>query len=432
MEAKATRSGARHIFLLCFLAYTVGYISRHHFETCITPMCTDGIISEAFVGAILASYKIAYGAGQFINGLLGTRISPKYMIPTGLIGAGITNILIGFSPNAVLLLVCWILNGYFQSMLWPAIIRSFAEWMPDNHSAYRAGIHISVAVPVGTVLAYLLPALVFAFAPSGWRTVFVLCGIFPLVSGFLWLGSTQALSDYLSALPQSEAKSTASKEKKKVPLLSLLGFIFGGGLIFVFVSAFFNGALRDSVSDWIPRLFSELYNLSSSKSAMLSILIPIVSVSGSYIAAFLDRKLLHNEMLTGASMFLISLFSLLLLRFTIRLTGAFGILSSTLLIAITVSAMWGANTMFLTLIPYHFRKDGMASAVSGFLNACVYFSAAVSTWMYGWVLQASAAPTRLITVWTGVAAGGLLCSIAGGVFWRKRLQKEKPQTEEKA
>ena len=50
-------------------------------------MCADGILTDAFTGVILASFKIAYGAGQLVNGLLGTRISPKYMIATGLIGA---------------------------------------------------------------------------------------------------------------------------------------------------------------------------------------------------------------------------------------------------------------------------------------------------------------------------------------------------------
>ena len=134
METKTAHRGARSIFLLCFLAYTVGYITRHHFETCISPMCADGILTDAFTGVILASFKIAYGAGQLVNGLLGTRISPKYMIATGLIGAGAANILAGCAPNATVLLICWILNGYFQSMLWAPIIRAFAEWMPDSNS----------------------------------------------------------------------------------------------------------------------------------------------------------------------------------------------------------------------------------------------------------------------------------------------------------
>lgn len=429
METKTAHRGARSIFLLCFLAYTVGYITRHHFETCISPMCADGILTDAFTGVILASFKIAYGAGQLVNGLLGTRISPKYMIATGLIGAGAANILAGCAPNATVLLICWILNGYFQSMLWAPIIRAFAEWMPDSNSTYKAGIHISVAIPAGTVLAYLLPALVFTFNPTGWRIVFILCGTLPLAAGILWLGGMQALSGYISALPDAVSKDSTQKEKKKVPILSLLGLIFGGGLIFVVISAFFNGALRDSVTDWVPRLFSGLYGLSSSDSAFLSILIPIISVSGSYIAAFLDQKLFRNEMLTGASMFLLSLVSLLLLLCTIQLSGIPGALISTLLIAITISLMWGANIMFLTLIPYHFKEGGMASAVSGFLDACVYFSAAISTWMYGLILQGSSTPNRLITVWIGVAVGGLLCSTVGGIFWRKRLKKEKLQTE---
>src|SRR5436190_24072526 len=44
-------------------------------------------LSGEEVGWILASLKIAYGVGQFFNGQLSERLSPRYMLALGMFGS---------------------------------------------------------------------------------------------------------------------------------------------------------------------------------------------------------------------------------------------------------------------------------------------------------------------------------------------------------
>src|SRR5436190_23247397 len=49
-------------------------------------------LSAAEVGWILASLKIAYGLGQFFNGQLSERFSPRIMLAAGMFGSAALNV----------------------------------------------------------------------------------------------------------------------------------------------------------------------------------------------------------------------------------------------------------------------------------------------------------------------------------------------------
>src|SRR5437764_12586430 len=49
-------------------------------------------LSAAEVGWILASLKIAYGVGQFVNGQLSERMSPRTMLALGMFGSAALNV----------------------------------------------------------------------------------------------------------------------------------------------------------------------------------------------------------------------------------------------------------------------------------------------------------------------------------------------------
>src|ERR1700704_5229210 len=49
-------------------------------------------LSAAEVGWILASLKIAYGIGQFVNGQLSERMSPRVMLALGMFGSAALNV----------------------------------------------------------------------------------------------------------------------------------------------------------------------------------------------------------------------------------------------------------------------------------------------------------------------------------------------------
>src|SRR6476660_8411509 len=73
-------------------------------------------LSPAEVGWILASLKIAYGLGQFFNGQLSERFSPRIMLAIGMFGSAALNVLFGLSSGFYFLLSVWATNGFCQSL----------------------------------------------------------------------------------------------------------------------------------------------------------------------------------------------------------------------------------------------------------------------------------------------------------------------------
>ncbi|HOO25957.1 MAG TPA: MFS transporter, partial [Clostridiales bacterium] len=84
----------------------------------------------------------------------------------------------------------------------------------------------------------------------------------------------------------------------------------------------------------------------------------------------------------------------------------------------SLSSMLAVNSMLLTFIPFHFKKMGKAASITGFLNACSYFSSAVSSVTIGLIAEKSGWSVTILS-WLLVAGLGALVSFAGRSAWAK-------------
>ena len=69
------------------------------------------------------------------------------------------------------------------------------------------------------------------------------------------------------------------------------------------------------------------------------------------------------------------------------LLGSRNIILAGLLLAVLTSSMMAVNTLFINLIPLHFRKYGKVSTVSGFLNALAYMGSAIASFSIGILVE---------------------------------------------
>lgn len=405
---------AGRLFSLCFIAYMFSYFGRYDFSACQNAMMTEGIIDLASASLMSSAYFICYGAGQLINGAIGVRVSPKYMIACGLFGVGAANALMGICPWRAGLVVIWGLNGIFNSMLWSPIIRAFSEWL-DEPSRQRAGADISLTIPLGTVGSYIIPSL--ALAVRSWRAVFYITGALIAACGVVWLAGLGSLSGYIAKMDENAAEER--KKRAAAPGRSTRGLtpavFIATGLPAVAVAAVFNGALKEAVIQWIPQLFVSRFGMSDSTAALIATCVPLLGIAGPYLAIWINGRFTHNECFTAAMLYGISFTGLLILS----LTGLHRTLPSVILIAVSVAAMWGVNTAFLTYLCYHFGGMGISSAVSGTLNCFIFFGSALSSELYG-RSGAGLGWTATVYIWCATAAAAVAASVIAGFVWNKK------------
>lgn len=423
MEKRSINRAATKLFIYCFLAYTCSYIGRKNFSACLPAMIAEGLLTKSMGGYITTAYMITYGTGQLVSGLVGSKVRPRYMIGIGLLGAALCNLAMGLSASDTVLPVIWAFNGLFHSMLWAPIVRVFTDLLPADRRE-RAGTNISVACSVGAVLAFLIPAWILHI--SHWRMVFYVSGGILLLAFLVWVTGNRFLRTYIRMMEdacaaerrelQSKAEAQAAAEHRTIRH-SLPALIFTSGLWMALFGLICNGALRDAVESWAPTFLADQFSLDGSMAALVSVIIPIVSVTGTYFSHWLYERFIHNELYTVCLMFAIACACVIGLYLTREVSA----LLCALFMAVSVAAMWGANHMFLTIIPYHFAPMGMSSAVTGFLNSVIYFATAIFSGIYG-VMAENIGWNMLILVWLGVGVAGIFFGILGGRLWaRKRV-----------
>ncbi len=403
------------LFALCFIAYTFSYFGRYNYSTCLASMTDAGLLDTGFGGIISSAYLIFYGAGQFINGRLGVRVSPKIMVAIGLLGSGCANLLMGSMSNRYLFLIIWAANGFFNSMLWSPIIRVFTDWMTQTQRV-RAGANISLTIPVGMTASYLISSLMLKI--SDWRGVFVACGSLLCIGGAIWMLGISGLKPYIktmsernSAIIRTSLKDTGNGNSK--PSLSLSLF-FGTGIAFIAIVALFNGSLKDAVLSWAPTYLKDTYSFTDSSASLVSTLLPLFSVAGPYVAIFIDKKIFNNEVATSGVMFAaagISLVAVVLLK------GSLPLLAVALL-AFSMCCMWGVNTMILTFVPYRFGSLGISSAVTGTLNCTAYIAASCCTTLYGSMAKTQNWSSTVL-LWTAFAVSGAVACFVLAALWKR-------------
>ena len=412
---------ATQLFLYCFLAYTCSYLGRKNFSACIPAMIDEGFITKTFAGTVSSAYMLVYGAGQMLNGIIGTKIKPRYMIGTGLCGAGLCNLIMGFAPAAAIMPLIWACNGLFHSMLWAPIIRTFTDLLPAGRKE-KAGTNIAASCSVGAILAFLIPGFILRFA--GWRTVFYISGGVLLTCFVIWVVGNRFLKGYIRMMEETtaleraaileKAEKAAAAEHRTVKR-SLPAILLASGLWAVIFGLVCNGALRDAVESWAPTFLKEQFGLDSSMANIIAVIIPIVSITGTYFANWLFLKVIKNELTTSCVMFGIAALcvgGLFLCRDMSAILCA-------VFMAVAISAMWGANHMFLTVVPYHFAPLGVTAAVTGLLNSIIYFATALCAALYG-VLADSLGWQAMILIWMGIGLCGTFFCLIFARFWGKK------------
>jgi OPA family glycerol-3-phosphate transporter-like MFS transporter len=149
---------------------------------------TFGFSHEQF-GWALTAFTLTYALGQFINGFLGDRYSPKRIMLFGAFGGVVANLLFGLGNALSLFVLFWAVNGYFSAMGWAPGCRILCNWFPEKRWGWWMGLYNFFPYFGGALVA---PLAAWSVDRWGWRGAFVLPPLFLLVMAivFAFLGKS--------------------------------------------------------------------------------------------------------------------------------------------------------------------------------------------------------------------------------------------------
>lgn len=392
-------------FLICWVGYFSTYVCRLNFSAVIPELQAGNVFSETRIAAVSSVFFIFYGIGQFISGLVGEHLDTRKMVFYGLFVSAVCNIGIFFVHTYAVLLILWALNGAAQSMVWSPILK-IASLNFDDASRTKFGIDMSTTVPIGTLLSYLISLVTLAFLP--WHYVFLTCGLFELAVAVLWGITTKG------RFQTKSPKTVSENAVPPMPARQITKIALQSGVLLLMIPIVIQGTLKDSVTQWVPSFFAGAFGSGTSFSLLLTMLLPIVNVTGAYLAKALNRKL-KNEITTSMVFFGISMLFLALLR----LCGTKSMVLSLISMAAVTNCMFAVNVMLITLVPLRFAKTGRVSTIGGLLNAVAYIGCGALNLLAGKLLELGGGWNALFVLWIALALAAVLVSAVCIPLWRK-------------
>ena len=417
MVKKKIASGRTTAFFVaaCWMAYSFSYIGRLNFSASMAEMTNSGVLLKSEAGAVTTGFFICYGIGQFLSGWLGDKVSPRYLVFTGLACSSVINLAISFAPPFVLLVALWSANGLAQALLWAPICRIVSDRV-QTERRQKACTALATTMAGGTLFAYILSALL--ISANGWRASFI-CGSFcTLFAAVVWIIVTTGIekdtdkNGIIEERPVFVDEGGESVPHDEIPS-NFIKLLIVSGLMTLAVASGVQGILKDCMSTWVPTFISDMFEMNSVVSILTGTLLPVFGLFGPYLANRIMAKT-RDELSSLFILFVISSGALSLLA----LFGRFSIVVSIVSLAVTYACSLGQNMFIVGTIPMYFHNVGKVSIMTGTLNAVSYLSTAVMSWVTG-ALVDTAGWGIVMTIWLILSAVAAVSVIFAKRRWNK-------------
>jgi len=174
---RALFGGLLPLFVLAHLS--------HHLVTAL-PVPLLPYIRDEFAldytraGFIMSAFGVIYGLCQLPAGWLADRFGPRILLTIGIVGVSITGLLVGMSPNYLVLIASLVLMGILGGGYHPAATTMISAAVAPGARGQALGYHM-----VGGGASYFLAPLIAAGIATawGWRGPFIVLAIFGIGFG---------------------------------------------------------------------------------------------------------------------------------------------------------------------------------------------------------------------------------------------------------
>ena len=341
--------------------YGLLYLGRVNISVVLPLLAIELDVSRAEVGILGTVFFWTYGIGNFINGEIGSRVSPIRLVALGLLLTAMVNLAFGFQTSLLMMLGLWGLNGLAQSAGWPPMIRILAERL-ERSQVKRVSTIMPFSYVIGTVVTW---ALIGALATGdNWRLAFWLPGLVLLLVAALWgragIGARKPQSSGAGASAIiAEARGVAFA----LLVSALAGFVRNGSII------------------WLPTYILDSELIGDNLVGAVAALTQLVAIPGLLLAR--RRVAQSNQVLTTAALMLAAA-GLAFLPLTL--------IADALALAVLCLAMMllgGAFGLVTSSMPLILAPPGRASSIAGTLNMMATFAGGLAGFSIGGLVESS-------------------------------------------
>ena len=419
IDAKASRN----FCVICLLMYTLVCIGRNSLSTASAFIIDAGVFDKATLGLMNGLFYVFYALGQVVFGVLCDRISPLKLIGIGIGISAAANLLMPLSESAVVMSVLWCINGMGQSTIFPCVIKMIST-MVVKSQRQRANMFLTFTYTASAILTNIFA--VYLTNHFTWQGIFVFAAVCLAVLLIVWIVKSLSMQkeliyddpDYEDApLEQAQPVPEDTRQVK----YSFYKLMVVSGVMVLTVCAMLRGVISISITAWTPTLLMESFEgITPQFSTIIVNIIPIVNLSGAYLATTLTAKVFKNEIASTVFFFGITI----PLCFLLINMHNMGMWVSLIIISLSSAFMNSVLQTVNIMLPGRFSKFGCVGTIAGVLNATASAGAALAYYLIGIIAQYFGW-TAVAISWGIMAALGMVLCIIALFQWRALNKVEK-------
>jgi len=267
--------------------YVIAYVDRANVSFANLRMSVDLGFSDRVYGLGVGMFFLGYVIFEVPGALIVERWSARKWLARIMITWGLATVLMAFVHTATQFYAVRLLVGVAEASFFPGIIVYLTHWFRQSDRA-KAIAFFYAAVPAGTVVGSLAAGWLLEVhwrGIPGWRWIFIIEGILPLICGIMtifyltdWPHQASWLSEqernWISLELQAEIRA-----KKKVRDYTIWQSLRDGQVWLLIVAYFFALAGAQASTYFIPTFIKRLSGLPNSKVAFLVMLPGLLGIA---------------------------------------------------------------------------------------------------------------------------------------------------------
>lgn len=352
---KAWRIGS-----FCIATYLASYVTRNILSVSTPEMIKEAFFTKEYTGLLSSICFIFYAAGQLINGFIGDRVHPKYMIIMGLGISSVSTFVVPIFDNRILHFTAFALIGFGLSMLRGPLMKVISENTAATHARMICTL-FSMAGFAGPLIASILSIF------FKWRAVFTATGVISVIITVLAVAAITTLEK------RGEIKFVPKYDKGIAGILNVFKL---EDFIFYMLISSIGEIAGSSITFWIPTYTTEHLGFSNDAASTIYSVVSFSTLFTPFITLLIYEKLIRNGIKLALVMYVISAVFFIAVRFT-----AAPVLNVSMLIIAKVAAAAASSIVWSAYIP-GLARSGKVSSANGVIDAAGYAMASLANVLF--------------------------------------------------
>ncbi len=380
-EAVAKKPGAIGRFRWVICALLVFGTTKNYMDRQVIGILKDTLQhqfgwSEIDYGNLVAAFEAAYAIGMVVVGRAVDRLGTRIGYASAMALWSVASMAHGFASSIGGFLAARFALGFGESAVFPASLKSIAEWFPRSERSLATGI-----ANAGTNFGAIITPLIVPWITIhwGWRSAFYLVGGigFIWLAAWLWIYRAPEKHPRLSAAELSYIRSDPPEPNVKTPWLSLLHYRQTWAFT---CGKFITDPIWWFFLFWIPDFLQRKHGLSLTQLGPPIVAIYLLADAGSVAGGWLSSALIRGGKTVNAARKIAMLVCAIAVIPIVITPSVRSTAGAVLLIGLAVAAHQGFSANLFTTTTDMFPRPvvasvvgigGMAGAVGGLLIATV-------------------------------------------------------------